>query len=258
MEPIEESREPQRLYAPSRLTLRGAGERPDAVSRPDPERPWTSDHRWRPEGQAPDGERSVTGVWLGRALAFAVIVLANAGLLSPSAAVHAVVVVLDACAIVILLDALVGVLHLRRRGVLRMRWKTFPVFVGGRLEGVLVARPALEPLAAVRTVLRCVRDERVVRPLQSGGEEVSFEPVVLYQQISEAPVPMDEMKMKELRLSFDVPADLPGTDLGRDEAVYWQVALRIPTMGPDLEKVFLAPVYAQPRPPEGGIGSRSE
>jgi hypothetical protein len=52
--------------------------------------------------------------------------------------------------------------------------------------------------------------------------------------------------MKELPLSFELPADLPGTDLNRDDATYWQVALRIPVVGPDVETVFLAPVYARP------------
>jgi len=246
MEPIEESREHQRLYAPSRSTLRGAEESSVASGRPGAEPPWASDHPWRPKGQAPDYSEDTRGAWLVRAIVLAVIVLANVGFLSRSRAVHSLVVILDVCGAVVLLDVLVRVLHLFRRGVLRMRWKKFPAFVGGRLEGVLVARPALEPLAAVRTVLRCVRDERVVHPEETGGEVVSFEPVVIYQQISEAPVPMDEIKMRELSLSFDIPADLPGTDLGRDEAVYWQVALRIPTMGPDVETVFLAPVYARP------------
>jgi len=37
-----------------------------------------------------------------------------------------------------------------------------------------------------------------------------------------------------------------GADLGREDAIYWQIALRIPVVGPDVEIVFLAPVYARP------------
>lgn len=246
MEPIEESREPQRLYAPSRSTLRGSRESSAARRRTGQEPPWAWDHPWRPEGQAPDDSQDTGGAWLGRAIVLALIVVANAGFLSASTGVRALAVILDVCGIVILLDSLVRILHVRRRGVLRMRWNTFPAFVGGRLDCVLIARPAMEPLGAVRTVLRCVRDERVVRPASDGGEEVTFEPVVIYQQISEAPISMEEIKMRTLPLSFDVPSDLPGTELGRDEPIYWQVALRIPTLGPDVETVFLAPVYARP------------
>jgi hypothetical protein len=144
---------------------------------------------------------------------------------------------LDVFGIVLLGDTLLRIWQSGRRP--RMRWTTFPAFVGHRLEAVLVARPSLEPIGEVRAVLRCVRDERQVR-----GGEVFLEPMVIYQQISELSVA--EERLKELRLSFDVPADLPGTDLGREDAIYWQIALRIPVVGPDVEIVFLAPVYARP------------
>jgi hypothetical protein len=72
---------------------------------------------------------------------------------------------------------------------------------------------------------------------------MAFEPTVLYQQISEINIAED--KLRELPLSFALPPDLPGTDLGPDEATYWQVALRIPVVGPDFQTVFLAPVYAR-------------
>ena len=45
--------------------------------------------------------------------------------------------------------------------------------------------------------------------------------------------------------TFDVPQGLPGTDLTKPEAVYWQVQVIVPLFGPDLETVFLAPIYAQ-------------
>jgi hypothetical protein len=242
---IEESRERQRLYAPSRLSLRGAVPAAGAGRRtPGIDGPWAADYPWRPEGQIPDYAEHAGKGWLIRGLVLAVTALANIGLASGSAAVRALVVLLDVCGVVVLLDGVLRIVHALRKGVLRVRWKTFPTFLGGRLEGTLVARPAIEPLAAVRAVLRCVRDERVVHAA-AGGEEVSYEPMVLYQQISELPIPMDEMKVRELPLSFEVPTDLPGTDLGVDEPIYWQVALRIPMMGPDVETVFLAPVYAR-------------
>jgi hypothetical protein len=81
-----------------------------------------------------------------------------------------------------------------------------------------------------------VRDEK--------GSDGTLEPTVLYRQISEISIAED--RMKELPLSFELPADLPGTDLNRDDATYWQIALRIPVVGPDIETVFLAPVYARP------------
>jgi hypothetical protein len=240
MEPIQETREPQRLYAPSRSSLRSGGRRPAVGNAAEP---WTADHPWRPAGQEPDYSASHRGPLLNRAILLAVILVFNLVLFSRSHLLENVAVVLDLFGAVILFDLLLRMAQALRRT--RMRWTTFPALLspenGGRLEGVVVFRPALEPIGPVRTVLRCVRDQRANRPAPA-GEEVTFEPTVLYQQISEINIAED--RMKKLPLSFAIPPDLPGTDLGRDEAIYWQVALRVPVVGPDVEIVFLAPVYA--------------
>jgi len=238
MEPIQETREPQRLYAPSRSSLRPAGMRSAAE-------PWTADHPWRPAGQAPDYAESHRGPLINRAILLAAIALLNLGLLSHSHLLENLAVVLDLFGAVVLFDLLLRIAQSLRRT--SMRWTTFPFLLspeaGGRLEGVVVFRPALEPVGAVRTVLRCVRDRRAVHAGRN-GEEVVFEPTVIYQQISE--INIAEEKLKQLPLSFAVPSDLPGNDLAADEATYWQVALRVPVVGPDFETVFLAPVYARP------------
>ena len=44
-------------------------------------------------------------------------------------------------------------------------------------------------------------------------------------------------------LELDIPADLVGTDLSAREAVYWQIVVNVPLSGPDLDAIFLAPVY---------------
>jgi hypothetical protein len=222
MEPIQESREPQRLYAPSRSSQRGAGAQNRTAAAP-----WTADHPWKPAGQEPDYSADARGSLRGQAVLLAVIVLANLAFAAHSHLLENLAVILDLFGAVILFDLLLRLWQSTRRT--RMRWTTFPAFTGGRLEGVLTPRPALEPVGAVRTVLRCVRDQR------------GAEPTVIYQQISEINVVED--RLKELPLSFAIPADLPGTDLGQDEPIYWQVALRIPIVGPDFETVFLAPVY---------------
>ncbi len=108
---------------------------------------------------------------------------------------------------------------------------------------MLTLRPVLEPIGAVRTVLRCVRDQPGTA--EAGGE-AHLEPTILYQQISEIPIPVEQEKLRELNLAFTIPPDLPGTDLSQQEATYWQVALRIPVVGPDFEAAFLAPVYGRP------------
>jgi hypothetical protein len=238
VDPVQESRQPQRLYAPSRSSLRPDGalsttSAASAAGRPAGKEPWASDHPWQPAGQDADYAPGKDVALRGRAVALVLIALANLGLASSLSILRDLTALLDVFGIVLLGDTLLRIWQSGRRP--RMRWTTFPAFVGGRLEAVLVARPSLQPIGDVRAVLRCVRDER--------GAESFLEPTVIYQQISE--IPVVEERLQELRLSFDLPADLPGTDLGRDDAVYWQVALRIPVVGPDVEIVFLAPVYAR-------------
>ena len=46
-----------------------------------------------------------------------------------------------------------------------------------------------------------------------------------------------------LDFAFELPTDVPPTDLHAPSSVYWQLLLHVPIAGPDLESVFLAPVY---------------
>ena len=238
MEPVQETRERQRLYIPSRAAVRPAGQR--STRGPNGDGPWAADYPWRPAGQDPDYELDTGHPFRARLGLLGLIGLANLGLLTSSVLLENLIVLLDVLGIVVAFDILLKLWQASRRIRPRMRWTTFPAFLGGRLEGVLVARAALEPIAPARAILRCVRDERV--PAED-GREAAVEPAAIYRQITELPIPGDRLKV--LPLAFDLPADLPGTDLGSDEPVYWQVALQIPTIGPDFETVFLAPVYAR-------------
>lgn len=238
MEPVQETRERQTLYIPSRSAARPAGQR--SAGGPGGDGPWAADHPWQPAGQGPDYELDTGHPFRARLGLLGLIALANLGLLTSSILLENVIVLLDVLGIVIVIDLLLRLWQASRRVRPRMRWTTFPAFLGGRLEGVLVTRGALEPIGAAQAILRCVRDERV--PTEDGGE-AAVQPVAIYRQITEFPITADRLKV--LPVAFDLPADLPGTDLGGDEPVYWQVALQIPTIGPDFETVFLAPVYAR-------------
>jgi hypothetical protein len=115
-----------------------------------------------------------------------------------------------------------------------LRWTTLPAHTGARLEAVLVARPSPEVIGPVLAVLRCVQDELV-----EGEGRV---PMEIYSQTAEFDIPGE--RLKEVTLAFEVPPDVPGTDVDREDAVYWQIAIRIPVIGPNLELVYPAPVYS--------------
>ncbi|MFP5287195.1 MAG: hypothetical protein ACLGI9_15760, partial [Thermoanaerobaculia bacterium] len=63
----------------------------------------------------------------------------------------------------------------------------------------------------------------------------------IYKQVVE--IPAGEGALKSISFAFDVPPDLPGTNLGTERATYWQVGVEVPVNGPNFDSVFLAPVY---------------
>jgi len=239
---IQESRQRYLLYVPPRAAVPVPKRRAQGAA--DPQRPWVSDYPWRPEGMDPDYPAASGSSWPGRLAVLGLIGLCNLALLSDQTWLLILVLVLDLVGVLILFELILKVVHWLRHPRTRMRWTTFPAFLGGRLEGTFTVRPGQHVMTSIQVRLRCVRDERVEHPAQEGTTS-ALEPYVIYEQSLELPPPGDTLD--ELPLAFDLPADLPGTDLGQDEATYWQVALRIPVPGPDVEAVFLAPVYEKAR-----------
>ena len=197
--------------------------------------PWTADYPWRPQGMPPDYSAPGSGGVLGRVAILSFFGLLNMVFLSPSPwGLRLIVLFFDFFGALILLDSLHKMWQaLSNPRPPAMRWTTFPAFLGGRLEGIFAVRRALRVQGPVRATLRCVQDL---------GMGTNREPFSIYEQIREIPPAGD--RLKELPVAFDLPPDLPGTDLVRFDAVYWQVVLQIPVGGPDFETVFLAPVYA--------------
>lgn len=240
MPPIQESRERYLLFVPPRAALKNI-QRPNRQA-VDPAQPWTSDHFWRPEGMKPDGSRDIRPEVMKRGALLAVIVLLNLGFLSPYLGLKVLAGVADLAGLLILFDWVLKLAHWLRHPRTRMRWTTFPAFLGGRLEGTVSISPKQHVMSSIQVRLRCVRDERVEHATESGPASY-LEPYVLYEQSFETLPPGETLR--ELPLGFDLPADLPGNDLGPEQATYWQVALKIPVPGPDIEAVFLAPVYTR-------------
>ncbi len=216
---VQESRERQRLYVPTRTSLRVPGKAPA-----DP---------WQPKGQMPDYTPDPGYSLRNRAVILALVGACNLLLASVSPVLQVAILLVDVVGLVVLFDTVNKLFYAFWNRKPLLRWITFPVHTGERLEAVLVARPSPEAIGPVLAVLRCVRDD-----LLEGEGRV---PMAIYSLAAEFDVP--GVRLTEIALAFEVPPDLPGTDLDRDDAVYWQIAVRIPMIGPDLEYVYLAPVY---------------
>ncbi|HVR96812.1 MAG TPA: hypothetical protein VMW27_09370 [Thermoanaerobaculia bacterium] len=203
--------------------------------------PWKVDYPWRPEGMDPD-YLNPGGSALGVVAFLCFVGLFNIAWASDSLLFRVVIVFLDLLGLLILVDALLKLWQAVRHRRPRVRWTTFPAFLGGRLEGVVEFARPLAATGPVQVALRCVQDEEVVREdPEDGHSSTTEEAFIVYTQTRE--VLAGEGRLRTLPLAFDVPSDVPGTDLGRKLPTYWQVTVQVPLTGPDFDAVFLAPVY---------------
>jgi hypothetical protein len=205
--------------------------------------PWTWDHPWRKEWMAPDYTGGGSGTVLGRVAFLALLGLFNVVWASPSLFLKILVSVFDLFGLLILYDSLQKLVQWLRFRHPVVIWATFPAFLGERLEGRVAFARRVHAAGPPRLTLRCVEDEWTT---QGSGEDQtrSLQPFAVFKEEQELPRPEEPLDF--LDFGFDLP-DGPPTDLGKDEAVYWQVLVEVPLPGPDLETVFLAPVYRRKR-----------
>jgi hypothetical protein len=143
----------------------------------------------------------------------------------------------------------------RRLGRIRVKWHTFPSTPGEQLKATLLTQKRVEATGPIRATLRCVQDVLEVR--ESGSVRVNgritrryqqetLNPHAIYSETQDLAASTGSAR-SSFDLEFNIPADLPGTDLSAREPTYWQIVVKVPLSGPDLNAVFLAPVYDRDR-----------
>lgn len=202
--------------------------------------PWTWDHPWRKEWMARDYASGSNSI-LGRLVVIPVTGLATTAALSePSCVFTAVASGFGAVSVLVVYDALRRLIQWLRFRHPVVIWSSIPTFQGETLAGrIAYARP-VRATAPPRVTLRCVREDWLepVGPKQSR----SLQPFAVYRETHEVPLPGKDA-LEWIDFAFEVPYDQPGTDLAAEKPTYWQVVVYVPLAGPDLETVFLAPVY---------------
>jgi hypothetical protein len=204
--------------------------------------PWTWDYPWRPQGMGPDYASGAGGWIFGRIAFLAFIGFFNLAWGSRSWVLRGIILLFDAFGLVILLDSLRSLVQWLRFGRAEIAWKTFPAFLGERLEATVRFPRPLSLTGAARATLRCVQDEWTIRHTGKGSHR-ELQAVAIHSEDHE--VPLAGGPLKTLDLAFELRDGLPGTVLDTEEATYWQLLLQVPTTGPDYETVFLAPVYSR-------------
>lgn len=218
------------------VTSPGTPRRPKGM---DGAKPWTADHPWRPEGMDPDYSTGAGGYVLGRIAFLALIALFNIPMGDPGAPLllKGIVLLFDLFGLLIVYDSFQKLWQSLRHSRPRIVWQTFPALTGSRLEAVFRPARPIRPRGPIRATLRCLQDEWT----EQANRASQLEAFITYEQIRE--IPVESETIDSARLAFDVPEDLPGTNLFREDAIYWQVLVQVPVTGPDFEAVFLAPVY---------------
>ncbi|HWM91278.1 MAG TPA: hypothetical protein VN493_10965 [Thermoanaerobaculia bacterium] len=218
----------------------GDPDRPQRVGRSSEAEPWTWDHPWSKRWMKPDYGTDGSSVVLGRVVFFSIVALLNIAWLSGSWIFRGILILLDLFALLIVYDTLYKTYQVVRfRGPVVI-WEEIPVFLGQALRGRIAFPRDVRATAPLRLTLRCVRDELVTHTTPTGPQH-RIEPYAIYRETREIPLPGEPgSPLEHVDFSFDVPNDLPGTELNK---VYWQVVADVPLPGPDLDAVFLAPVY---------------
>lgn len=206
------------------------------------DKPWTWDYPWRQDWMPPDYSSNPGGMILGRVAFLALLGMFNAVWASPSWLLKAIVAVFDLLGLVVLYDSFQKIyqwLRFRRPVVI---WETLPAFLDERLAGRIAFARRVRATDPPKLTLRCVRDEWI--DVGSGKDHRrELHPHAIYCQTREIPLPGTPGEpLDAIDFSFELPAG-NGTDLTKDEAVYWQLLVDVPLPGPNLEAVFLAPVY---------------
>lgn len=203
--------------------------------------PWTWDHPWRTEWMAHEYGGGHKFALLARLAVIAVAILAIVAALDEGGGVTVTVAVGFSLVSLLLLYDLakrfIQWLRLRRHPV--VIWSAIPTFLGETLSGrIAYARP-VRATGPARVMLRCVREEGFAG---EGGQRPLLQTFAIYRETREVPPPADG-PLESIDFAFQVPHDLPGNSLNAERPTYWQVVISVPLAGPDMETVFLAPVY---------------
>lgn len=189
----------------------------------------------------PDYTGSGAGTVLGRVAFLALLGIFNVAWASDSLLFKIIISIFDLFGLLILYDSVQKIVQWIRVRHPVVIWSKVPAFLGERLEGRIAFARRVAAQGPAKLTLRRVEDDWVDRPASddSGGTR-ELQPFAVYEQKQEFPLSGDS---DVVDFAFNLPRGCPGTDLAKEEAVYWQILVSVPVVGPDLEAVFLAPVY---------------
>jgi hypothetical protein len=213
------------------------------LRREHPAEPWHWDDTWDPEG-AWDSTAANAGRGLSTALMIGLFMVpfhVIAGMGKPGIFWLLGIGVFDAIAGLMLVYAVYMMLRRMKWGASRLRFHRFPYAPGGRLEVQLVVPDRGRPFDALTITLRCVQEQYVRR-----AGNTSLDRRALHEAARTLRPETDgTLSRPSYDISFELPADVPGTMLRDYPRIYWELEARGAAPGVDYGALFKVPVYAR-------------
>jgi hypothetical protein len=210
-----------------------------------PGEPWRWDHAWDERGSTDDtGARAGQSVY---AAIFMFVFLAPfhwIGFVAPDGALMFGVVALlfDAAALALLWRGTYLFARRLKYGGGRALFARFPFRPGTTLELHVEAPGALPQHALASATLRCIQ-ERYVKSGTGEDATVTVSCFELYRDTAPAPFIATAIGGRALRVRFELPSDVPITDLASRPCRYWEMDVEAGTDGVDYAARYLVPVY---------------
>ncbi len=205
-----------------------------------PQEPWRWDHSWDPTA-------AVTGGF-GEQVQGAVGVLFFGLFLAPfnwlawrEFGIWVVVVGLFDLILLAIVGVLVyGFLRFARYGKSRLRFATFPFFLGGSFEASLERAARLRSCRSVKVRLQCVEEMR--EPNGDSTKTVAYS--IYADERTLDPEAGGSADPSEMRIAFPLPkGEAFDTALQQRPPRYWELVVTAETPGVDYAATFLVPIY---------------
>jgi hypothetical protein len=210
-----------------------------------PDQPWLADYPWRPEGTSasPFGSAIVSFFGAG----FLAIFLAPFHFWAFRAGggpiVILVVLLFDAIGVGLVASGFYRLGQAARYGTSRLRFETFPFFLGSGFSARLLCRHSLSRFSNLTATLRYVVERSETR---GSGKNRSRQNVAYRHYADDLVFPAGSLPdgARELELSFRLPEGDYPTRLADAGPRYWEIAVTGVAPGIDYAATFLIPVYS--------------
>ena len=228
------------------------GRRARRLHEQNPAEPWLAEGEWEPEGitDRPRTTLLTQVLWL----AFLSVFLAPFNYFvfvrpqDPGGVpfwVRGLIVLFDLIPLLMIVGILTTLWHGAKYGRSRLRFASFPFYLGGTLDVRFSSRRPIGSFEKMTFTLRCIEERTEVRRTSKGtSTQTVCDQVWADDRVFESSWALQE---GEVPVSFRLPEGDYETRLAFAPARYWELEVAAVTPGLDFGAVFPVPVYARPR-----------